>query len=90
METLSPRLPPSDEGSEIEKKHGRSAAGGGNPLILELQLQLVIQRVEQMELDKRALEAKFGATYRMLDKSRHWKNNPLLRDCKGKMKGGIG
>ena len=50
VESLYPGLPPSKNGSEIEMN--MADAGGGIPLTPGVQLQLVIQRLKQMEMDK--------------------------------------
>ncbi len=50
VESLYPGLPPSEDGSEIEMNMANT--GGGIPLTPGVQLQLVIQRLEQMEMDK--------------------------------------
>ena len=90
METLCPRLPPSEEGSEIEKKTWQKCSRRGKPPNTRVTITVSNTKSGANGAGKRALEAKFGANYRMLDRSTHWINNPLLRDCKGKIKGGIG
>ena len=57
VESLYPRLP-SENGSEIEMNMTEAGGGGNSPTP---ELQLILQRLEQMEQDKQALEPKLGA-----------------------------
>ena len=61
VESLYPRLPrpPNEVGSEIEMNMAETG-GGLNPLTPEIKSQLVIQRIEQMLLDKQAMEVTVG------------------------------
>ena len=54
---MYPRLP-SKDGSEIELSM-TEAGGGGDPPLSEF--QIIMQRLEQMELGKRALQGVVGA-----------------------------
>ena len=70
-ESLYPRLP-SVDGSEIELRM-TEARGLGDPPLSEF--QIIMQRLEQMELGKRALQAVVGAVQKEEVKTKKEKNH---------------
>ena len=80
VESLYPRLPrpPNEVGSEIEMNMAETG-GGLNPLTPEIKSQLVIQRIEQMVLDKQAMEATVGTLQQEIEVEKNKAKTRILR-----------